>query len=207
MSVIGIVGPGRVGTALGQGWAAAGHQIRYGVRDPDSERHAEARSHGRVVAVGDAATDVDVVLLAVPWTGALDAAASLGDLGDTVVLDATNPLTGDMRMDPDAQPSAAHRIAGALRGGRLVKAFNTTGSGNMADADRYDPAPAMWLAGDDETAVAVASRLCRDVGFDPVVAAGGLAAAEHLEHLALLWIGLARSGWGADVVITMQTPG
>src|SRR5438045_3804878 len=38
---IAIIGAGNVGTALGAGWTKAGHQIIYGVRDPQDEKARE----------------------------------------------------------------------------------------------------------------------------------------------------------------------
>lgn len=199
---IGIVGAGRVGTTLGGRWAEAGHDVRYGVRDPQDGRHERLRDHATVVAVPDAAQDVDVVLLAVPWAVAVEVAAGLGPLGDTVVLDATNPLAGRTHV-PDATRSGAEQLREVLDGGRLVKAFNTTGSANMADPTGYEPAPTAWLAGDDDGALSTAADLAGDVGFTPVVA-GGLDAAGGLEHLAALWIRLAYAlGHGPDVTVSL----
>lgn len=202
---IAVVGAGRVGTTLGRRWATAGHEVRYGVRDPHADRHAEQRAHGMIAAVDEACTGAEVVLLAVPGTAVSELAATLPDLGNAVVLDATNPLAADQRGHVrDPEQSAAERLAATLRGGRVVKAFNTTGSANMADPTGYDPVPVMWLAGDDVDACDVAADLVRAIGFEPVVA-GGLAAARDLEHLAALWIRLAYPlGHGPDFVLTQQ---
>ena len=199
---IGIVGAGRVGTTLGGRWAEAGHDVRYGVRDPEDGRHERLRHHATAVAVPDAAHDVDVVLLAVPWAVAIEVASGLGPLGDAVVLDATNPLAGRTHA-PDATRSGAEQLREVLDGGRLVKAFNTTGSANMDDPAGYEPAPTAWLAGDDDGALSTAGDLARDLGFAPVVA-GDLTAARDLEHLAALWIRLAYAlGHGPDVAVSL----
>lgn len=201
---IAVVGAGRVGTTLGARWAEVGHTVRYGVRDPGAARHAVLRRHASVVDVPGAVLDVDVVLLAVPGAVVVEVARSLPDLGATVVVDASNPLGADLRTHDRVDASGAEQVAAALSGGRVVKAFNTTGSGNMADPSGYDPAPAMWLAGDDADACAVVAGLAADLGFDPVVV-GPLAAAADLEHLAVVWIRLAYTlGHGPDVAITLQ---
>lgn len=201
---IAVVGAGRVGATLGHRWAGAGHAVRYGVRDPDGARHDQLREHAEVLALPDAVAGAEVVLLAVPGNAVVQVARSLPDLGTAVVVDATNPLAGDLRTHEGGATSGAEQVAAALTGGRVVKAFNTCGSAIMADPSGYEPAPVMWLAGDDADACAVVADLARDVGFDPVVA-GPLTAAADLEHLAVLWIRMAYTlGHGPDFVISLQ---
>ena len=203
-SRIAVVGAGRVGATLGARWAGVGHTVRYGVRDPGADRHVPLREHAEVTGVADAVTDVDVVLLAVPGTAVLEVAAALPDLRDTVVVDATNPLAGDLRTHERTTTSGAERLAATLSGGRLVKGFNTVGSGVMADPSGFDPVPTMWMAGDDADACDLVALLARDVGLEPV-AVGGLGAALDLEHLAVVWIRLAYTlGHGPDIAISLQ---
>jgi predicted dinucleotide-binding enzyme len=75
-------------------------------------------------------------------------------------------------------------------GGRIVKAFNTTGAANLADPSYSEHRLFMPLCGDDDKANAVVADLARDLGFEPV-ACGGLSSSVLLEHLAMLWITLA----------------
>jgi hypothetical protein len=179
---IAVIGAGRVGTALGARWAGAGHEVVYGVRDPADPRHAALPA---VAAPPDAIRGADVVLIALPWT-AVDAALTGLDPGGAVVIDATNPRDA---LDPGT--SGGEHVARLLGSRRVVKAFNTTGSGNMQDpAYPAGVAPMMALAGDDDDAKALVATLAEQLGFDPVDA-GPLAAACDLEHLAELWIRLA----------------
>lgn len=39
---IAIIGSGNVGTALGKGWLAAGHEVVFGVRNPSSAKTIKA---------------------------------------------------------------------------------------------------------------------------------------------------------------------
>ena len=87
-----------------------------------------------------------------------------------------------------------------------MKAFNTTGSANMADAAYPSGTPAMFLAGDDPEACAVVARLASDLGFEPV-RSGGLDTAGDLEHLAMIWIRLAYPlGGGPDLAFAAAAP-
>lgn len=197
---IAVIGAGRVGSTLGTRWNAAGHDVLYGVRTPDDPKYQALQ----VASVGDATEEADVVLLAVPWRAARDAVAALGDVGDRIVIDATNPLTPDTR-EHDRHPelSGAEQIAGWLEGGRVVKAFNTTGSGNMANTSYPGGTPAMFIAGDDKEAKRVVLGLAADLGFD-AIDAGTLAAARDLEHLATMWIRLAYGlGHGPDIAFAL----
>lgn len=192
---IGVIGAGKVGRALGAGWSASGHAVTYGVRDPGDTRHAGL---GAVTSVSGAATGADVVLVALPWPAVPEVLDGL-PLGEAVVIDATNPLAGGDRNHPEHDlRSGAERIAEWTGSGRVVKAFNTTGSANMADAAYPSGTPAMFLAGDDPGACATVAGLASDVGFEPV-RTGGLDTAGDLEHLAMIWIRLAYPlGGGPD---------
>ncbi|MCU0269614.1 MAG: NAD(P)-binding domain-containing protein [Acidimicrobiales bacterium] len=188
---IAIIGVGNVGRALGQAWATRGHEVVYGVRDPGAERHRallEASPGASSALPAEAAAGVDVVVLATPWASTLDAARALGDLGGAVLVDATNPLV-DGDVDPGVR-SGGEAVAAAVTDARLVKAFNATGSANMADASYGATRPMLPLAGDDAAAKTLVAGLAAELGFDPVDC-GGLAASRELEHLALTWIRLA----------------
>jgi 8-hydroxy-5-deazaflavin:NADPH oxidoreductase len=64
---------------------------------------------------------------------------------------------------------------------RLVRAFNAINSDDLAkDAHRAGQPIAIPLAGDDAEALAVAQRLVRDAGFEPVVV-GALSRAREFD--------------------------
>ena len=71
---IAILGAGKVGGALGRGWASAGHDIAFGVPDPMRcdvmELVRSCGEQARAGTVGDAAADAQAVVLAVPWSQA-----------------------------------------------------------------------------------------------------------------------------------------
>lgn len=184
---ISIIGAGRVGATLGRRWSAAGHTVTYGVRDPGDARHAAL---GAVALPADAVAGADVVVIALPWAAVAEVAPGL-DVGDAVVVDATNPLgPGARELLAPSDGSGAEAVARWTGSRRVVKAFNTTGSANMADPAYPSARPMMLVAGDDEEAKATVAALADELGFDPVDG-GPLAAAADLEHVAALWIRLA----------------
>jgi len=67
-------------------------------------------------------------------------------------------------------PGEARHLASAelLPGARVVRAFNAIGSARLPEiAKRQSERTGMPIAGDDASAVAVASRLIRDIGLEP----------------------------------------
>src|SRR5262245_60524303 len=135
---IAVIGMGNVGGALGRRWAAGGHNVVFGVRDPDAAKHqSEAKTAGgRAAGVRDAVAGAEVVALTVPWGAVPDALKSAGDLSGKVLLDCTNPLTSDLSaLQLGTTTSAGEEVAKQAPGAKVVKIFNTTGAGNMADTN------------------------------------------------------------------------
>lgn len=198
---IGIIGAGTVGGTLGRGWAAKGHEVFFGVRDPSKAEVgravADAGPGARTGAVADAGSFGEAVVLATPWQAVRSALEAAGDLAGKVLVDCTNPLKPDLSglaVGPDG--SGGEQVAAWAPGARVVKAFNTTGAENMADPRYGEGRLTMLLAGDDAAAKETVARLAEDLGFE-ALDAGSLAASRHLERLALLWIHLAyRQGLG-----------
>ena len=198
---IAVIGAGRVGSTLGGRWADVGHDVVYGVRDPSEARHARL---GATALPVDAVTGADVVLVALPWD-ATEAVVSELDVGNAVVIDATNPLAANAReLIAHPELSGAELVAGWMNSTRVVKACNTTGSGNMADTSYPGgQRPLMPVAADDAEAKAAVIGLVDELGFEGLDV-GPLAAARDLEHLAALWIRLAYPlGQGPDIAFAL----
>jgi predicted dinucleotide-binding enzyme len=191
---IAILGAGRVGRALGTGWAERGHDVVYGVRSPSDPRHAGLPS---AAVPGTAAEGADVLVLALPW-GAIPAVLREIDAAGRVVVDATNPIGSP---DP-AGRSGAERVAEIAPGALVVKAFNTVGFETLADTAYPTGTPLMLVAGDDPAAKELVQGLASDLGFD-AVDAGPLEAARDLERLAALWIRLARGELGREIAFAL----
>lgn len=201
---IAILGTGNVGAVLGRRLAALGHSIVFGVRDPikDGVRElVDSIGDGAVAArVEHAASGADVVFLATPWEAAQDVITKIQpDLDDVVLVDCTNPVKPDLSgLSVGHDDSAGECVARWAPHARVVKAFNTTGAGNMADPTCQDQPLTMFLCGDDDGAKSLVGDLTRQLGFD-VCDAGGLDASRYLEPLAMLWIRLAYAQqWGPE---------
>lgn len=205
---IAVIGAGNVGGTLGKRWAQKGHQVVFGVRDVESVKRSEvlaaAGPNARVAGVPEAAAGAEVVILATPWTATQDAVQSAGNLKGKVVVDCTNPIAPGMKgLTIGHDSSAAEKVASWAQGARVVKAFSTTGAGNMADPLYGAERASMFLCGDDREAKRAVARLAEELGFD-VCDTGPLYTARYLEPLAMLWVHLAYvEGLGPNFAFTL----
>lgn len=172
---IGIIGTGRIGGALARHWAGAGHEIVISSRHPE-ELEPLADELGPRVRAGtprEAAAFGEVVLVSVPYSAIPQIGRDLAEeLGGKIVLDTSNPVErrdGEMALEPQRK-GAGIASAEFLAGTRLVRAFNCIPAAALANEARREPERiAIPLGGDDAQALAVAEKLVRDAGFDPVV--------------------------------------
>jgi 8-hydroxy-5-deazaflavin:NADPH oxidoreductase len=181
---IGIVGSGNVGGTLGGVWAKAGHEVMFSSRNLEHDKALAAQlgANARAGTPREAAAFGEVVMVSVPYRALPEVGKELGELlKGKVVIDTCNPFVGrDGEIATWArQKGAGLASAELLRGARLVRAFNAIGSARMGSAHEQPGRVGMPIAGDDGEAVALASRLIRDIGYEPVLI-GGLAMGRHL---------------------------
>ncbi len=181
---IGIIGSGRIGGTLGDIWLKAGHEIMWSSRDVEKVKALAAskgpKAHGGTTL--EAVKFGDVVLLAVPYSAMPQLGKELGEaIKGKIVIDASNPIVG---RDGEIATWAREKGAGLasaelLPGARIVRAFNAVGYSRLPSIAQSPEKIGMPIASDDAKAVEVASRLIRDVGFEPVLV-GPLAMGKHL---------------------------
>ena len=196
---IAILGGGKVGTALGDGWSATGHNVTYGSRNPQKQPGAQRKFESIEYAIRAS----EVVVLSIPWNAVQDVLGS-NNLSGKIVIDCTNPITASasgLDLSIGFTASAGEEVAKLAKGARVVKAFNTTGAGNMRDPQYGKTRLTMLYAGDDEAAKETVRRLIGDIGFDPVDA-GPMKSARSLEPLAALWSSLSRK-MGTDIAFQL----
>ena len=170
---IAVIGAGNIGRTLGGKWAAAGHDVVYGVRSPGAPGTA---------AVADAAADAEVVVLAVPGAAAKEVIASLGEaLAGKVVIDATNDIQGAGKL---------HALDELADGAHPVRAFNTLGWENFANPVFDGVTADLFYAAEEGAAKKVADRLITEVGLRPVWL-GGVDTFDLVDSLTRLWFTLA----------------
>lgn len=182
---IGTVGSGRVGGALGAVWVKAGHEVMFSSRDLEADKKLAASlgPNARAGTPREAAAFGEVLLISVPYRALPDVGKDLGSLlAGKVVIDTCNPITS---RDGDIATWAREKGAGLasaelLPGARIVRAFNAISAARMGTAhEQKGERVGMPIAGDDARAIELASRLIREVGYEPVLI-GGLAMGKHL---------------------------
>jgi predicted dinucleotide-binding enzyme len=174
---LGIIGAGRIGATLGRLWARAGHEILFASRRPEAlgPLVAEAGPAARAGTPAEAAAFGEAVLIAVPFAALPDLGRQLAPaLGGKVVLETANPYP-----ERDGQIARTVRESGRGTGAflrdwfpgvRIVRAFNSVWDQTLAsEAHREPPRVGIPLASDHPDALALAARLVRDAGFDPVI--------------------------------------
>jgi 8-hydroxy-5-deazaflavin:NADPH oxidoreductase len=170
---IAVIGAGNIGGTLGGKWAAAGHEVVYGVRSPGAPGTA---------AVADAVDGAEVVVLAIPGAAAKDVLSSLAAaLAGKVVIDATNDIQGAGKL---------HALDELADGAHPVRAFNTLGWENYADPVFDGVAADLFYAAEEGHTKEVADRLISDIGLEPVWL-GGVDAFDVVDSLTRLWFQLA----------------
>lgn len=181
---IGIVGSGNVGSAIGAAWVRAGHEVMFSSLDIEHDKALAARLGGgaRAGTPREAAEFGEVVMISVPYHALPAVGKDLADIiKGKIVIDTNNPI---LARDGDLAKWAREKGAGLasrelLSGARIVRAFNAIGAARMGAAYQEPGRIGMPIASDDAQAVEVASRLIRDVGYEPVLI-GGLEMGKHL---------------------------
>ncbi len=172
---IGVIGSGNIGGTVGTLWVKAGHQVMFSSRHPEELKPLVDRlgSLARAGTVQEALTFGDVIFIGVPY-GAYPQIGKdySSEFKGKIVLDAGNAVP---RRDGEIVNEAREIGIGKtsmkyLPGARIVRAFNTMGVRRLeSNANRPGARMAIPIAGDDKEAIAVAEKLVRDAGFDPVL--------------------------------------
>ncbi len=195
ISTISIIGAGGMATAIAGRVIKAGHTVEVIVRDPaKAQAFADKLGAGATTGTYGAAPKGDIVILAVPYSGAAPAVADFGDaLDGKVIIDISNPVAPDLSglVTPSGSSGAQEIAKGAPAGAHVVKAFNTLFGHVLAKGGHLDA----FIAGDDADAKTRVSTFLDSLGLRPLDV-GGLHMAQTLEALGLMMIGLAKNGAG-----------
>ncbi len=188
---IAIIGTGDVGSALGIEFAALGHDIVYGSRDPSRNevKTLVERTGGTASATTQAKSviDADIVVLAVPGSLAVAIVEGLGDMSGKIIIDPTNHYIRDGVPRLATETSNGESIQAAAPDAHVVKAFNTLSWRQMVDPDSSGGPVSIPLAGNSAEAKAKVAELVAGMGLEPVDV-GPIRNARHVEGMLVLWI-------------------
>lgn len=188
---IATIGAGHEGGSLGTLFAKLGHPVMFSSRHPEELKDlvAAAGPTARAGTVAEAIAFGEVIFLVVPYAAVPQIGEDFGAALATkwLVMDVSNPSAGrDGQALVDqvtSQGGAGLFTAKQLKGAKLVRAFNALHTPSLAKVahrpEDQGGVVGVPIAGDDPKAIDLASRLIREVGFEPVLV-GGLAKGRYL---------------------------
>jgi predicted dinucleotide-binding enzyme len=206
-SRVGVLGSGEVGRRLAAGFAAQGHQVMIGSRDPDKPELREwLAGDGVGVDAGTFAQTAEhgeLVVLAVLGDSAEEAItqAGSGNFAGKIVIDTMNPLDFSGGFPPklsiSGEDSLGERVQRILPDAKVVKAFNTIGNQYFVAPNFGEGQATMLIAGNDEDAKRVVGDVLADFGWPEPVDIGGIEGSRELEAICIAWvkIGGRRGAW------------
>jgi 8-hydroxy-5-deazaflavin:NADPH oxidoreductase len=184
-----IIGVGNLGGTVARHLVDGGEPVVLAAKD---QAHAKALAdelgpNASAASVEDAISGSDVVVLAT-WLDQsrelVPAEASL--LEGKVVVDPSNPIGFDekgqlIRTLPEGESSASVVLSLLPADVHFVKAFGSLGAvEQLATSANRDPRVVLFYATDDDAAEAIAQRLIRAAGFEPLKV-GGVSEAGRME--------------------------
>jgi predicted dinucleotide-binding enzyme len=176
-----IIGTGHIGRALASHFGRKGIQVGIANRTGSEDL---ARELGvKAVSVQEALA-ADIVVLAVPFTAIAELVRDAPAWNNRIVVDATNVRGGAAQLGGRLSTEV---VADAVRGARVVKAFNTLFAAVLAQ----DPGGhrVVFLSGNDDTANSEVATLVERLGFAPVVL-GRLTEGGRLQDFGAPLVGL-----------------
>ncbi len=204
---VGVLGSGDVGKTLGAGFAAHGHEVMIGTRNPGDKAIKDWVAKTPRCSAGtfaDAARFGEMVVLAVLGRIADKVVDMAGkeNLAGKTLMDATNPIADSPPIDGVLQwatgpnQSLGEKIQKLAAKAHVVKTFNSVGSARMVNPHYEQGTPTMFLCGDNEAAKEQVSGIIRQFGWEPFDC-GGIIAARALEPLCMLWCipGFRKNQW------------
>ena len=185
---IATIGAGREGGALGTLFAKLGHPVMFSSRHPE-ELKALVAAAGPTASAGTTAEAVafgEVIFLVVPYPAVEQIGKDFGPAlaKKLLILDASNPIPGrdgqEIVTQVAAQGGPGLVTQKLLPGSKIVRAFNAISYATLEqNAHRPGEPVGVPIAGDDSNAIALATRLIKEIGFEPVLV-GGLAMGKYL---------------------------
>jgi NADPH-dependent F420 reductase len=200
---IGVLGgTGPQGKGLAFRFAKAGHHVILGSREASkaTEVAAEinARVHGDARVSGgtnlDAATQAEIVLVAVPYDGHAAILEELKEqLAGKIIIDCVNPLAFDAQGPHSkeiADKSAAEEAQRIVADAEVTAAFHLVSAVNLWNEDEYLEAEDILVCGNNPDAKAPVLELAKAVSGKDGIDVGPLRMARYIEPLTAMIISI-----------------
>jgi predicted dinucleotide-binding enzyme len=204
MNKIGIIGSGKVGETLGNGFLKHGYDVMRGSREPSklADWQRAAGDRARTGTFEETARFGKLVVLAVKGAAAEEAVSLCGSaLDGKVVIDATNPIAdkppthGVIAYFTGPNDSLLERLQKRAPDARFVKAFSCVGAPLMVNPKLSGKA-SMFICGNDPAAKEQVRSILDKFGWD-TEDMGAAEGARAIEPLCMLWCipGILRGQW------------
>ncbi|WP_327260415.1 NAD(P)-binding domain-containing protein [Streptomyces sp. NBC_01232] len=175
MTLIGILGTGRVGRSLAQKLATSGHHVILGHRSTEEDPAGPVGGMGPRISFANqhtTARTADIVINATPGDSALDRLTRLRtELAGKILIDVSNAtrdahdgLPGELCYPGS---SLAEQLQAALPDTRVVKTLNTMLFMVMTAPETLGTPPTVYVSGDDQQAKRTVTGLLGDLGWQP----------------------------------------
>lgn len=211
VETIGILGAGRVGTAVARQALKSGYRVKIATAKPaaDIAMIVDIITPGATAVGAAEAATADLVVVAVP----LHKYRTLqpGDLAGKTVIDAMNywaPIDGEVDDFENDPRTSSEIIQDFLSGARLVKTLNHIGYHDLEE-DGKDPGTpgrrALALAGDHPEAKRLVAGFIDRLGYDPIDA-GALASGRAFLPGTEIFNGSYAAGQLRNLLAQSQAP-
>ena len=183
---IAVIGSGNIGGTLGTKWAAAGHEVTFGVRNENSAKVKSLPEGTSAASIPDAIRVGDIVVFAVPYGAVAQIVRdNASGLASKVVIDATNNFGAAVINNLAVFAQQAPRAL-------TYRAFNSMGWENFANPVFGGVQVDLFYCGPEGSSRSQIEKLIADVGLKPVYV-GGLDTAPFVDAVGSLWVTLAYS--------------
>ncbi len=164
-----IVGFGKIGQALAHAFARKNINVTVASRHSPEELAPQARAIGPTVVAKSLqeALKADTIILAIPFGEYREVAKALPNWKGKTIIDAMNSFSVPPE-ELDGLPSSAF-VAKAFSGAKLVKGFNHLAAAKLSTDPVVEGGHrVVFLASDEEEAIAPVAELAKQLGFAPV---------------------------------------
>jgi predicted dinucleotide-binding enzyme len=190
-----VLGTGKVGHTLGTKWAAAGHDVVFGVRDVMAEIVQTLLEETTALAapVAEAIATSKIVVFAIPGTAVPEIViANKETLDGKILIDATNKIR-------EAEMNNFETFVTHTPQASLFRVFNSLGWENFADPTFDGEQADHFYCGDSGPAQEVVHSLIADIGLRPIYI-GNRDQVGVVDNLVRLYFALAvGQGYGRHV--------
>ena len=198
---IAILGSGNIGRTLGKKWAAAGHQITFGARNPGDPKYDNLlnQSNMQVATIEAAVGTCQTLLLAIPGSAVSIRLSQIRlMLAEKIIIDATNQV-GQAEMNSFAAITAAAPNA------KVYRAFSTLGWENFETPQIKGQQLDLFYCGDEGQSKTIVEALITDIGLHPIYL-GNREQVGTVDGLTKLWFALVfGQGYGRRLAFKMLT--